>query len=141
MKDVDEQRAIDEQLVAQFRADGRGTTGGTAGRPLLLLTTTGRRSGEPRTKPMMFVRQDDRLLVLASGDGAPEEPNWCRNLREDPRVTVEVAGEAYAATAAVLEGDERGAAWAHVLAGYPFFAEHQERAGREIPVVALTRTT
>ena len=115
------------------------TNGAPPGRALLLLTTTGRRSGEPRTTPMMYVRSGDKLLVIASNAGATKAPDWFHNLVADPRVHVEIGDESYDATALVPTGDERAPLWEDVTTQFPFFAEHATRAGREIPVVELVR--
>lgn len=134
---------INKQVVAQFRAGGE--IPGMHRERLLLLTTNGRRTGERRTTPMMFVRDDDRLVVMASNDGAPRHPDWFRNLEADPHVTAEVGDEvghdAIQAIAEPATGDERERLWREVTAAYPFFLEHEERAGRTIPVVVLTPTT
>ena len=124
--------AHNRELIATFRAEG-----GAGERPLLLLTTTGRRSGEPRTTPMMFVRDEGRLLVIASNAGAAADPDWYRNLVADPDVHVEVGSEEYAATAVPLDGDERDQVFARICEQYPFFVEHQAQVERTIPVVAL----
>jgi F420H(2)-dependent quinone reductase len=126
--------AYNRQLIEQFRADGGVSMGD---RKLLLLTTVGRRTGEPRTSPMMYVPDGDRLLVIASNAGAPADPQWYRNLLVQPAVTVEVPGRRFAARARPLTGDDYDRTWASITARYPFFAEHRERAGRRIPVVAL----
>ena len=131
----DEQLAYNAKLIAEFRAAGRRL----ADRPLLLLTTTGARSGEPRTAPMMYIPDGGRLLVVASAAGATRHPAWYHNLVANPQVTVEVDGEGYAASAVPLEGDEYTSAWQRIVAGYPFFTEHQAGVSRRIPVVALTR--
>jgi deazaflavin-dependent oxidoreductase (nitroreductase family) len=123
------------QLIEQFRANG----GSLGDRPLLLLTTTGARSGQPRTVPMMYVPDEDRLLVIASNAGAPRHPDWYRNLTADPRVTVEVAGDWYEATAVATAGEERERLWGRIVEQYPFFGDHQAQVERTIPVVALTR--
>jgi deazaflavin-dependent oxidoreductase (nitroreductase family) len=129
--------AHNRQLIEQFRADGGVSMGN---RPLLLLTTHGRRTGEPRTSPMMYVRDGDRLLVIASNNGATHDPAWLLNLIADPKVTVEVPGETYTATAVVPHGEERDRLFAGIVKEYPFFAEHQQRAGdRTIRVVVLER--
>ena len=106
---------------------------------LVLLTTTGRHSGERRTAPMMFVRFDDDPLVIASDEGAPEHPSWLLNLRVDPHAQVETPdGRTAEVVAEELSGDERIVAWEDLVARFPFFAEHQERAGdRVIPLVRL----
>jgi deazaflavin-dependent oxidoreductase (nitroreductase family) len=136
-------RETNRQLIPVFRA-GEALPGMHRER-LLLLTTTGRRTGDPHTTPMMFHREDERLFVIASNVGAPRDPDWCLNLRAEPAVTVEAGDEpgspAYAATAAVLEGDDRAAVWQRITERYPFFGHHQTAAApRVIPVVELTRS-
>ena len=127
--------AHNAKLIEEFRADGGKSMGN---RPLLLLTTTGRRTGRPRTSPMMFVPDGDRYLVIASNAGATADPLWYRNLVADPAVTVEMPGRTFRARATPLTGDDYERTWARVQQQYPFFAEHQDKAGRPIPVVALT---
>jgi deazaflavin-dependent oxidoreductase (nitroreductase family) len=131
----DDMLAHNRALIAQFRAAGRRL----GDRPLLLLTTTGARTGLARTSPMMFIPDGDRLLVVASNAGARRHPNWYHNLVADPRVTVEVNGEEYAATATPLAGDEYVRQFAAIKHSHPFFAEHQAKVERAIPVVALVR--
>jgi deazaflavin-dependent oxidoreductase (nitroreductase family) len=127
------------QVIEQFRAE-RGKPGGRwAGRPLLLLTTRGARSGQPNTTPIMYVHDGDRLLVIASNAGAPVHPDWYRNLVAHPEVTVEVGTETFDATAVITEGAERQQLWTRIVALYPFFTEHQAKASRQIPVIALER--
>ena len=132
-----DQRAYNARLIEQFRAD-RGASMGD--RPLLLLTTVGRRTGQPRTTPMMYVRDGDRHLVIASNAGAPADPQWYRNLLADDTVTVEVRGAAFPARATPLTGEDYERQWTRIKQRYPFFADHEAAAGRRIPVVALTRT-
>jgi deazaflavin-dependent oxidoreductase (nitroreductase family) len=131
----DDMLAHNRQLIEEFRADGGASM---SNRPLLLLTTLGRRSGKRRTSPMMFVRDGVRLLVIASNAGATEDPQWYRNLLADPHVTVEVPGRQYHAYASPLTGDDYDRQWALIKEKYPFFAEHERKAGRQIPVVGLT---
>jgi deazaflavin-dependent oxidoreductase (nitroreductase family) len=131
----DDMREHNRRLIEQFRANG----GAEQGRPLLLLTTTGRRTGQPRTTPMMFIPDGDRRLVIASNAGATKDPDWFRNLVEHPDVTVEVTGDTYRARAVVPTGAERDRLFADVVSKYPFFADHQAKAGRTIPVVVLER--
>ena len=109
------------------------------GRPLLLLTTTGAKSGQLRTKPMMFIPDGDRLLVIASNAGAAIHPDWYRNLVAHPEVTVEVGNETFKAIASVTEGPERQRLWSRVVELYPFFADHQAKTTRQIPVIVLER--
>lgn len=128
-------KAHNRQLIAEFRAAGRSLEG----RPLLLLTTTGARTGRPHTVPMMFVPEGDRLLVIASNAGAPRHPDWYRNLVANPRVSVEANGEIYPATAVVTKGAERERLFMAIAAQYPFFNDHQAQIDRTIPVVAIER--
>ena len=106
---------------------------------LVLLTTTGRKSGEPRTTPMMFVAEGDHILVIASNMGAKPHPGWYRNIKAEPKVHVELDGEEYDAVATILPGPERDAAWQRITAAHPFFHDHAKSAERIIPVVALDR--
>lgn len=128
---------INQRVIAQFRA-GEEVDGMHRDR-LVLLTTTGRKSGEPRTTPMMFVREGDSILVIASNMGAKPHPGWFRNLEADPKVHVELDGQEYDAIATILPDAERDAAWQRITADYPFFLDHAKTAGRVIPIVALDR--
>lgn len=131
-------KEINRKVIDQFRAGGE--IDGMHRERLLLLTTTGARTGRQHTTPMMFHTDGDRPIVMASNAGAPKPPDWYRNLTANPEVTVEIGKETYPATARVLTGDERARLWAEITAAYPFFLEHQTKAGREIPLVALART-
>ena len=131
-------KQINARVVEQFRAGG--PIEGMNRDGLLLLTTTGARSGRARTTPMMFHRNGDRLLVIASNIGAPQHPDWYLNLVADRRVVVEVGTERFEATALPLTGSERQREWTMLKETYPFFAEHEAKTSREIPVVALTRS-
>jgi deazaflavin-dependent oxidoreductase (nitroreductase family) len=126
-----------QRVIQQFRAGGE--VEGMHRERLVLLTTVGRRTAQRRTTPMMFHRDGDRLLVMASNHGAPKDPDWYRNLVATPEVGVEVGDESFDAVAEPLTGPERDRIWAEIKRTYPFFAEHEEKSGRDIPVVALTR--
>lgn len=132
---------INRRVIEQFRAGGE--IEGMHRDRLLLLTTTGRRTGGRYTTPMMFDRDGERVLVIASNAGAPDDPDWYRNLVADAHVTVEVgtaAGtETYEALAATATGAERERLWTTLKERFPFLAEHEAKAGRVIPVVVLTR--
>jgi deazaflavin-dependent oxidoreductase (nitroreductase family) len=130
-------REINRVVIEQFRAGGE--IDGMHRDRLVLLTTTGAKTGERRTTPMMFHRDGDRLLVIASNAGAPKDPMWFGNLVRQSRVTVEVGDQKYEALATVLTGAEREVTWATLTEAYPFFADHERQAGRTIPVIALTR--
>ena len=142
MSNQSDQNAYNRQLIEQFRAERGKADGPMAGRQLLLLTTTGARSGQRRTTPMMYIPDGDhgdRLIVMASNAVAPAQPDWYRNLVAHPDVTVEVGAETYDATAIVTEGAERQRIWDMVVERYPFFIEHQAKITRQIPVIALER--
>ncbi|MEO7910673.1 MAG: nitroreductase family deazaflavin-dependent oxidoreductase [Roseiflexaceae bacterium] len=134
---MSDQKEYNRKLIEDFRAN-RGD-GPFAGRPLLLLTTSGAKSNQPRTTPMMYVPDGERLLVIASNAGAAAHPDWYRNLLVQPNVTVEVGADTFDASAVVLAGTERQQLWDTIVASYPFFIEHQAKITREIPVIALER--
>ncbi len=134
-----DQNTYNRQLIEEFRADRDKGGGAMKGRPLLLLTTTGAKSGQLRTKPMMFIPDGDRLLVIASNAGAAIHPDWYRNLVAHPEVTVEVGNETFKAIATVTESLERQRLWSRVVELYPFFADHQAKTSRQIPVIVLRR--
>ena len=131
-------RETNRRVVDQFRAGG--PIEGMQRDRLVLLTTTGRRSGEPRTTPMMFHRDGDRVLVIASNVGAAAHPDWYLNLAADPHVTVEIGDETYPALATTTEGADRERVWTELkepTRSSP--TTRQKAAPRTIPVVALTR--
>lgn len=112
---------------------------GTMGGRVLLLTTTGAKSGQPRTNPLMGVAHDDGWLVAASAGGAPRHPAWYHNVVANPDVTVEKGPEQLAMTARVAESEERPALWAKVVDFDNRFAGYETKVDREIPVVILER--
>jgi len=127
------------RVIEQFRAGGE--VEGMHRERLLLLTTTGRRSGEPRTVPMMVHRDGSRWLVVASNIGAPRHPDWYLNLEADSRVHVEVDGRSFDAEALPLLGADYVRTWIELEKEYPFLADHQEKARqakRVIPIVELS---
>jgi deazaflavin-dependent oxidoreductase (nitroreductase family) len=124
-------RAFNEKLIADFRATGGRMTGQMEGRQLLLLTTKGARSGEPRTVVIGYRPLGDAYAGIASNNGAPKPPSWFHNLMADPNATVEVGPDKLQVTARVAEGDERDQA-ARVI---EYLEQEQAKAGREIPVV------
>src|SRR5260370_18720252 len=127
------------QTIEAFRANGGKVGGVWEGRPLLLLTTTGAKSGQRRTTPVMYLPDGDRLLVFATKAGAPTNPAWYHNLIAYPEATVEAGTETYQATATSLTSEERDRLYAKQASLYPQFGEYQARATRKIPVIALER--
>jgi deazaflavin-dependent oxidoreductase (nitroreductase family) len=110
----------------------RGTT-------ILLLTTTGRTSGESRTTPLIHRVDGDRWVVIASKGGAPDHPAWYRNLLADPEATIEVEADEVPVVATTAEGEERDRLWASLTEAWPAYDDYQAKTEREIPVVVLTR--
>lgn len=131
-------KEINKRTIEQFRAGG--PIDGMHRERLVLLTTTGVRSGQSHTTPMMFVPDGGRVLVIASNMGAPKDPDWYVNLCVNPRVTVEIGDERYTADANPLTGDEYDRLWSDIKERNPFFADHEKQAARRIPVVALARS-
>jgi deazaflavin-dependent oxidoreductase (nitroreductase family) len=130
--------AMTAALITDFRANGGEVTSGPfAGRPVLLLTTTGAKSGQPRLAPVVYSREGDHYVIVASKGGSPTHPAWYHNLVAHPVVTVEVGGETFEARARVTEGAERDRLFAQRAAASPNFAEYQKKTTRVIPVVVL----
>ncbi|GCE21595.1 nitroreductase family deazaflavin-dependent oxidoreductase [Dictyobacter kobayashii] len=124
-----------KQIVAEFRANDGKVGGQYEHASLLLLTTTGKKSGEPRITPLAYQADGDRLIVVASFMGSPKHPAWYLNLKANPEVTVEVGGETFAAIASDTDDSERE----ELLKKWPFVQEHQQQTSRQIPFVALQR--
>jgi deazaflavin-dependent oxidoreductase (nitroreductase family) len=127
------------KIIEEFRSNGGRVGGQFEGAPLLLLHTTGARSGNERVNPMMYLSEGSRLFVFASKAGAPTNPDWFHNLVAHPRASVEVGTDTFEVEATVLEGEERNRVYADQAARYPGFAEYQASTDRVIPVVALDR--
>ncbi len=130
---------FNKQIIEEFRANDGKVSGQFEGAPLLLLTTTGAKSGEPRTSPMMYRPEGERMFVFASKAGAPTNPDWYHNLVANPEVSVEVGVERFTAHATEVKGAERDRIYAEQAKEYPGFAEYEEKTDRVIPVVELER--
>jgi len=128
------------QIIEEFRANAGRVGGQFEGAPLLLLHTTGARSGLERVNPMMYLADGGRMYVFASKAGADTHPDWYVNLVKTPEVTVEVGEETFAAVATPLAEDERAQVYAQQAALYSGFAEYQTKTTRVIPVVELVRS-
>jgi deazaflavin-dependent oxidoreductase (nitroreductase family) len=127
-------------IIEEFRANGGKVGGQFAGAPLLLLTTTGAKSGRKQTTPVVYSADGDRLIILASKGGAPTNPSWYHNLRAHPTVGVELGRDSFEATAEVTSGAERDRLFAQHAKQFPGFEDYQKNTTRIIPVVALERT-
>jgi len=129
------------RLIEEYRETKGNVTGIFAGRPLLLLTTTGKRSGQPRTSPLVYTTDGDDIVIIASKGGAPTNPDWYYNVLANPVVTIELGDEQFQAQARVTEGDERRRLYDAQAALMPTFAEYEQKTDREIPVVVLSRAS
>jgi deazaflavin-dependent oxidoreductase (nitroreductase family) len=116
--------------------EGHDWEGGTG---TLILTTTGHRSGEQRSTPLIYGRDGDDYLVVASKGGADEPPAWYRNLQENPEVEVQVRGDRFKARARTASADEKPELWKTMASEWPAYDDYQQRTDREIPVVVLER--
>ncbi|WP_030911618.1 nitroreductase family deazaflavin-dependent oxidoreductase, partial [Streptosporangium amethystogenes] len=128
---------FNQRIIEEFRANAGRVGGPFEGGRLLLLTTTGARTGARRTTPVGYLPDGARKLITASARGAPNHPAWYHNLLADPRVTVEDGIFTYQAQAVVLEGEERDRLFARAVESDPGWADYQARTRRIIPVIAL----
>jgi deazaflavin-dependent oxidoreductase (nitroreductase family) len=135
-----DRKAFNAALIAEFRANGGKVGGRFEGRPVLLLTTTGARSGRRITTPLVYLQDGEQRLIFASKAGSPTNPDWYHNLVANPTVTVEVGTDTYDATAAVVSGPERDRLYARQVETAPIFGEYQQRTTRIIPVISLERS-
>lgn len=124
-------------IIDEFRQNDGKVGGMFAGAPLLLLHSTGAKSGFERVNPMMYQAVGDAYAVFASKAGAPTNPAWLHNLVANPEATVEIGTETIAVTARVLDAAEREPIWSQQKAAYPTFAEYEAKTDRVIPVVML----
>ncbi len=124
-----------ERYEATDGAEGHDWQGTTA----LILTTRGRRSGEPRRTPLIYQRHGDDVIIVASRGGDPEPPAWYLNLQADPEVGVQIRDDRFTARARTATEDERPELWRLMTATWPAYDEYQERTDRQIPVVVLER--
>ena len=126
-------------LIEEFRANAGKVTGVFAGAPMILVTHKGAKSGVERTTPLVYSRDGDRYVIIASMGGAPKHPQWFHNIKANPRVRIEVGADAFDADAEVLEdGAERQRLFDQQAALMPNFAEYQAKTDRVIPVIVLT---
>jgi deazaflavin-dependent oxidoreductase (nitroreductase family) len=121
-----------------YRLTGGRIGGKLGGLRILLLTTTGRKSGLPRTVPLVFFEDGERLVVIASKGGDPRDPLWWENLKRDPSAEVQVGAERHRMRARLASVDERARLWPRVKRENPAYAEYEKRTSREIPVVLLS---
>jgi proline iminopeptidase len=130
----------DEHVKRYRETDGEVGHIWKKGSKTLLLTTKGRKSGEPRTTPLIYENADDNYVIVASKGGTPENPGWYENLTKDPEVELQVKDEVFPAHARTAEGEERERLWKLAAQQWPDYDEYQKKTDREIPVVVLERS-
>jgi deazaflavin-dependent oxidoreductase (nitroreductase family) len=126
-----------KQVIAEFRASGGQVGGNYKNMTLLLLHTTGAKSGQPRLNPVVYTEDNGRYVIIASKGGAPSNPDWYYNLKAYPEVEVEVGTEQFKARATITEEPERTRLYDQMAAQYPFFEEYRQGTERQIPVITL----
>ena len=148
MSDLDKDKLVadtsalndfNRQIVEEFRANGGKVGGPFEGGTLLLLHTTGAKSGKARLSPLAYLTVDDTMLIVGSYAGAPKNPAWVHNLRATPKAYIEVGTEAYDVDVRELPDDESDATYAKITELAPVFADYQAKTTRDIPLFELTR--
>jgi deazaflavin-dependent oxidoreductase (nitroreductase family) len=130
---------FNQKVITEFRANQGKVGGQMAGMPLLLLTTTGNKSGRTLTKPLAYSKDGDRIFVIASFAGSPHNPAWFVNLAASPTVTVEVGAERFQARARITSGEERERLFKLQADKMGIFYDYQKKTTRQIPVVVFER--
>lgn len=133
------QNERNQKIIDEFRANAGKVGGPFAGATLLLLHTTGAKSGQQRINPVAYVTDGDRLVIIASKGGAPTNPDWYYNLVANPLATVEVGTEKFSVQTTIAQEPERTRLYNQMVTVMPGFAEYQRKTTRTIPVVILTR--
>lgn len=133
------EKSFNQQAIEEFRANEGKVGGPFAGAPMVLLTTTGAKSGKERTTPLVYTSDGSRLIIIASAAGADTHPAWYHNLLANPNVTLEVGTERFPARASVPAEPERSRLYAQMASTMPGFNAYQEKTSRIIPVVTLDR--
>ncbi len=136
---MSEMNDFNQRIITEFRANQGKVGGQFAGAPLLLLTTTGAKSGRAITKPLVYTKDGARIVLIASYAGAPKNPAWFVNLVANPVATVELGSERFQARATVTSGEERQRLYKSQAAQMAIFDDYQKKTTRQIPVVVLER--
>jgi len=137
--DAETMKAFNKSIVDEFRANGGVVGGPFEGATLLLLTSTGAKSGQPRLAPLAYLAIDGKMIIIGSKAGADTNPDWVHNLRANPSAHIEVGTEAYDVTARELPPDERDEIFPKVVAAAPGFGDYQAKTSRVIPLFELQR--
>ena len=122
-----------------YKRSGGRIAGRFSKQPMMLLTTTGRRSGQPRVTPLLCIKDGERFLAVASFGGDDRDPQWFKNLQANPEATIQLEGQTIPVRATVATPEEKKTLWPKVIAAYKGYANYQRKTSRDIPVVILTR--
>jgi deazaflavin-dependent oxidoreductase (nitroreductase family) len=136
---ADSMAEFNRKVIEEFRANGGKVGGPFAGAPMVLLTHKGAKSGNTYTTPLVYSRDGDRIVIVASKAGAPNNPAWYHNLVAHPEVTLEIGTERFKARAVVIEGEERERLFDAQARQMAVFNEYRKKTTRSIPVIALER--
>ncbi|GHI95827.1 nitroreductase family deazaflavin-dependent oxidoreductase [Streptomyces olivaceus] len=139
--DPQDNAPFNERVISEFRANKGRVNRAWLDKDLVLITTTGAKSGKPRVNPLVYVADGDRVVVAASNSGLDRHPAWYFNVRANPELTVERGEETYRAVASELTGPERDTWYARLTEADPAFTTYETRTSRRIPVFRLVRTT
>ena len=136
---MNERHEFNKKIIEEFRANGGKAGGMFANAPMILITMTGAKSGQTRTTPLVYSKDGDRYVVIASMAGAPNNPDWYYNLKAHPNVTVEVGTEKFQVKARITSGEERERLFNQQAAQLPVFDDYRKKTTRQIPVFVLER--
>jgi deazaflavin-dependent oxidoreductase (nitroreductase family) len=137
--DAETMKAFNKSIVDEFRSNDGIVGGPFEGATLLLLTSTGAKSGQPRLAPLAYLTIDGKMIIIGSKAGADTNPDWVHNLRANPRAHIEVGTDAYEVVARELPSEERAETYPKVVAAAPGFGEYQAKTSRVIPLFELQR--
>jgi deazaflavin-dependent oxidoreductase (nitroreductase family) len=136
---MNERQEFNKKIVEEFRANGGKVGGMFAGAPMILIEMKGAKSGQARTIPLVYSKDGDRYVIIASMAGAPNNPDWYHNLKAHPNVTVEIGAEKFKVKASLASGDERERLFNQQAALLPVFNDYRKKTTRQIPVFVLER--
>ena len=136
---MNERHEFNKKIIEEFRANGGKAGGMFANAPMILITMKGAKSGQTRVTPLVYSKDGDRYVVIASMAGAPNNPDWYYNLKAHPDVSVEIAGEKFQVKARITSGEERERLFNQQAAQLPVFDDYRKKTTRQIPVFVLER--
>jgi deazaflavin-dependent oxidoreductase (nitroreductase family) len=136
---MNERQEFNKKIVEEFRANGGKVGGMFAGAPMILIEMKGAKTGQVRTIPLVYSKDGDRYVIIASMAGAPNNPDWYHNLKAHPNVTVEIGAEKFKVKASLATGNERERLFNQQAAMLPVFNDYRKKTTRQIPVFVLER--